>query len=447
MLFRGIGWTIGAFGLGQGYRLACSIALARLLNPEVIGLLTLINSIKTGIDLISDVGISQSIVQNKEAEKPEFYNTAWTLKVIRGTILFVAFLAASQFFSHLFNSQILSFILPVFAFTFIFDGVSSISPALMQKRMKITELNIVGFAFEIIPGTILVIFAFLHRSIWSIIIGLLLSTAIKALITHFLLGDVRVRFRLSTFYAKEITRFGRWIFISSIVYFFSTNLDRLYLGKIASFGTLGVYGIARSFSDLIVLLVSRICGYLVFPSIAAAAHQPRNILRDKIQSLRLYFILLTALAIAGFAVVADLPIHFLYDNRYQAAAGMLPIMALGAWFSILCSINENIILGLGGTQYIAAGNVVRFIWFAAGLPLGYEAFGFLGVVVVFACSDFFRYFALLFGQIRMDVSFLRHDLLATGLLAASFATFAWMRWYWGFGLPFESVFNPLAFHL
>jgi O-antigen/teichoic acid export membrane protein len=446
MLFRSIGWTIGSFGLGQGFRLACSIALARLLSPEIIGLMTLINSIKTGVDLISDVGIAQSIVQNKEAEKPEFYDTAWTLKVIRGSTLFVVFLAASPFFAHLFDSQILLFILPVFAFTFIFDGVSSISPALMQKRMKIAELNIVGFVFEILPGTILVIFAFMYRSIWSFIFGLLLSTALKALITHFLLDDVRVRFRLSAFYAKEITRFGRWIFISSIVYFFATNLDRLYLGKIASFGMLGVYGIARSFSDLIVLLVSRICGYLVFPLIAAAAHQPRNALRGKIQSIRLHFILLTAFAIAVFAVSADLPIHLLYDNRYQAAAGMLPIMALGAWFSILCSINENIILGLAGTQYIAVGNVVRFIWFATGLPFGYGAYGFLGVVVVFACSDCFRYFALLIGQIRMDVSFLRDDMLATGLLATLFVTFAWMRWYWGFGLPFESLLNPLAFH-
>ncbi len=446
MLFRGIGWTVGSFGLGQGFRLACSIALARMLSPEVIGLMTLINSIKTGVDLISDVGITQSIIQNKDAEKPEFYNTAWTLKVIRGSILFVVFLAASPFFAHLFDSQVLLFILPVFAFSFIFDGISSISPSLMQKRMKIAELNIVAFAFEVFPGAILVIFAYLHRSIWSIIFGLLLSTAIKALITHFLLDDVRVRFRLSTLYAKEITRFGRWIFVSSIVYFFATNLDRLYLGKIASFGMLGVYGIARSFSDLIVLLVSRICGLLVFPLIAAAAHQPRNVLRDKIQSIRFHFILLTAVAIAVFAVAADLPIHILYDNRYQAAAGMLPIMALGAWFSILCSINENIILGLAGTQYIAAGNVVRFIWFAVGLPFGYEAFGFLGVVVVFASSDFFRYFALLFGQIRMDVSFLRHDMLATGLMATLFAALAWMRWYWGFGLPFKSLLNPLTFH-
>src|SRR6185312_9656641 len=97
MLFTGIGWTVGSFGLGQGFRLACSIALARLLSPEIMGLLTLINSIKTGIDLISDVGIAQSMVQNKNAGEREFYNTAWSLKLIRGGVLAVIFVIASPF--------------------------------------------------------------------------------------------------------------------------------------------------------------------------------------------------------------------------------------------------------------------------------------------------------------------------------------------------------------
>jgi O-antigen/teichoic acid export membrane protein len=438
MLFTGIGWTVGSFGLGQGFRLACSIALARLLSPEIMGLLTLINSIKTGIDLISDVGIAQSMVQNRNAEEPEFYNTAWSLKLIRGGVLAVIFVIASPFLAEMFGSPLLYAILPIFAVSFVFDGISSVSPYLMQKRMMVAELNVLAFVFEIFPGAMLVLFAYLHQSIWSVVIGLLISAAVKAIGTHFLLSDVQMRFRLSRLYTNEITRFGRWIFISSIVYFFATNLDRLYLGKIASFGMLGVYGIARSFSDLIVSLVARVCGYLVFPAIAAASHHSAPVLREKIASTRFLFLLAASVLMGLFAVLADLPIHVLYDKRYEAAAGMLPIMALGAWVSILCSINENVLLGLAGTKYIAAGNALRFAWLGLVLPLAYSTHGFLGVVCVFAASDIFRYVALYYGQARMRISFLGQDMLASLLLIVVFVVLSALRWNLGFGSPFET---------
>src|SRR5262245_43506231 len=67
---RGAAWTIGAFGVGQALRLLTNIVLARLLAPELFGIMIIINSVRTGIDLVSDVGIGQSIVQNRNAEDP-----------------------------------------------------------------------------------------------------------------------------------------------------------------------------------------------------------------------------------------------------------------------------------------------------------------------------------------------------------------------------------------
>jgi O-antigen/teichoic acid export membrane protein len=86
-LLKGVGTTVGAYGAGRVVRLAGSITLARLLSPELFGIIAIVNSIRTGIDLISDVGVAQSIIQNKNGENPEFYNSGWTLKAVRGATL------------------------------------------------------------------------------------------------------------------------------------------------------------------------------------------------------------------------------------------------------------------------------------------------------------------------------------------------------------------------
>ena len=56
------------------------------------------------------------------------------------------------------------------------------------------------------------------------------------------------KFYLSRKYVGQILHFGKWIFISSIVYFLSMYIDRLYLAKVVPLELLGIYGIARSIS-------------------------------------------------------------------------------------------------------------------------------------------------------------------------------------------------------
>ena len=94
------------------------------------------------------------------------------------------------------------------------------------------------------------------------------------------------RFQLSKRYVWEILRFGKWIFVSSIVYFLSSNFDRLYLAKVASFGVVGIYGIARSISDLMGASVLRLGSQVLFPLIASNSSLPRSALRQQLAGIR-----------------------------------------------------------------------------------------------------------------------------------------------------------------
>ena len=70
-----------------GLRFATSVVMTRLLAPELFGIMVIFNSLKAGIELLTDVGIGQSIIYNRNAETSDFYNTAWTLAAIHGIIM------------------------------------------------------------------------------------------------------------------------------------------------------------------------------------------------------------------------------------------------------------------------------------------------------------------------------------------------------------------------
>ena len=440
---KGASWTIVTYGAGQSVRLVSSIALTRLLAPEVFGIMTLLNSLRTGADLFSDVGISQALIQNAKAEDPDFYNTAWSLKVLRGFILFIVCALGAAFFARVYESPIIGILLPVIALSFIFDGLSSISLFLMQRRLKIAEISLFAFAFEVIPGAALVTLAYFYRSIWSLVFGLLFASAVKMLVSHFLLNDVRVKFSISKNYMTQIMHFGKWMMLSSVIYFLSNYFDRLYLAKTIPLGLLGIYGIARSLSDMILQLVGRLCGYIVFPYIAASSAEPQQSVYRRLASPRLKLLLLAAAGLSTFAVVSDFPVKIIYDERYHAAGAMLPIMILGVWFSILCNINESIMLGFGRPKYAAIGNATKLGWLFVGMPFGFALYGMFGIIVVLAAGDALRYVPVYIGQKQMRFSFGWQDLVATLLMFGLFALFTYLRWFFGFGIPYNTIIGNM----
>src|SRR5580658_4999607 len=119
-LLRGTIWTLGAYGISTGLRFVTNVVLARLLAPEIFGTMFIVYSLRTGIELISDIGIGQNLIQSKHAEEPDFYNTAWTLQLVRSFFLWVAFSAAAIPMAHFYQSPILTLVVPVTALNIIF---------------------------------------------------------------------------------------------------------------------------------------------------------------------------------------------------------------------------------------------------------------------------------------------------------------------------------------
>jgi O-antigen/teichoic acid export membrane protein len=442
-LVHGAVWTIGAFGLSQVLRVVTSVVLARLLAPQLFGLMLIVNTISTGIQLIADIGIGQNIIYSKNAAEPEYYNTAWTLQIIRSVALWFVFLIVAVPAAKFYDIPILSVILPLSGLSIIFGGFTSVGPAILQKRMDFAKLNIYTLAVGAISSANAILLAYLSPTIWALVVGGVAGSAIPMVASYFLLPDIKQRFYISKQYAWDIVGFGKWIFVSSIVYFLSNNYDRLYFAKVVPLELLGIYGIARSISELLGLVALRLGNFVIFPFIASHENMPRESLRQQLISIRWNSLLLMALGCSFFVATADLAILLLYDQRYHAASWMLPILLIAAWFSMLSAINESTLLGLGMPSYSAIANGVRFAFLAFGLPLGFETEGLPGAIMTLGLIEVCRYVAVWVGQKRERFSFARQDLTITIAMFMMIGLWEWLRWVAGFGTSFDTFRESL----
>jgi O-antigen/teichoic acid export membrane protein len=431
--------TIVTYGFCQVLRVGTNIVLARLLAPELFGVMLIANSLKSGIEVTTDVGIGQNIIYHNEANNPDYYNTAWTLQTMRGVVVWLVALALTVPIARFYHYPILIFIVPLTAFTSVILGFSSVSRFLAQKRLQIGRLNIFDAVLMFISSAIMVAAAYLNRTIWAFVFAGLFGSAVVAIATFLLLPDVKQRFHLSRSFVWEIVHFGKWITLSSIISFMAMNFDRLYLAKIVPLAILGVYGIARSISELFGTAIGYLGYTVLFPFIASQSTMIRADLRNQLAPLRAKLLLLLALAMSLAVATADLAIKILYDERYQAASWMLPVLIIGSWFSILANLNETALLGFGKPSYSAIGNSLKFAFLIIGLSVGVRLYGLLLGVIVVAVADVFRYMPILVGQKRERFSFALQDLLFTLALFLLAGFWEWLRWVSGFGTSFASI--------
>jgi O-antigen/teichoic acid export membrane protein len=440
LLFKGAIWTIGAYGINQLLRLVTNIILARFLAPEVFGIMTIANSIRLGVELLSDIGIGQNVVSNINGEKPEFYNTAWTLALIRGAVLWLVCSIAAIPLAHFYNLPILRLLLPVYALICVIAGFNSVGLQLLKKRMQYSRLNAFEAANDFISSVVIVTLVYLNPTIWAVVLATLVTFTVRSITSHIIMPEVKRRFCFYREYVSQILKYGKWIFISSFVFFLSMQFDRLYMGKVIPLGLFGVYGIAQSLSGLFSAAVLRLGYFVIFPLIASSSAMPRAELRRKLTSIRLSFIMIAAIGVSAFVASADLLIRLVYDQRYQSVGWMLSILSIGSWFGMICNVNESTLLGLGVPRYNAFANTLKFGWLLLGLPIGFATFGVLGAIIVVATSDLCRYIQIFIGQSREDFSFGMQDSAATVVMFGLIVFWEWLRWSFGLGISFNGVF-------
>lgn len=438
-----LGWVSVSFAGQQALRLLTNVVLARLLAPELLGTMVIINTLRTGGELLSDVGVGQSIVNNPRGDQPRFYNTAWTIQIARGLALFLVALALTVPISRFYGGARLTTILPVAALIFVISGLTSPSLFLLQKASRIPRFAIFELIMAGASAVVHVLLALYSPTIWALIFGLLLSNAVTSAASFMLIRKARYRLQLDRASAREILGFGKWVFASTTIYFLAMNFDRLYFAKAIPFAVLGVYGVARTFSDAAIQLFQKGSYLVVFPRVAASGLEGAK-LRAVIARPRAHLLLGVAVMLAAGTAIADAVIGRLYDQRYHGAAIMLPIMLVGAWFSILSAVSDSLVLGIGRPAYVAAANAIKLAWIAVALPMALIRFGMFGALMAFAAGDAVRYAALTLLKRGQGLSFVRQDLGLTALFIGLVVALRIVSSHLGIGVGFDQLWHAGA---
>ena len=442
LAIKGIFWTMAGDGITQIIRFGTHLTLTRLLVPELFDLVSLPYIWLAFVNVFPDIGLKLSIIQNQRGENREFLNTAWTMQVIGSFFIGLCVILVTLPVANFYKRPDLLWLMPVLGINTIIGGFNSTATFSLERKMAVKKVVIFELGIQIVYTTVMIVWAWFHRSIWAIIAGDLTRALMQLVWSHFLIPGKSNHFAWDREAAKEIFSYWKWILVSSALFFLYSEADRLILGKLFDWKLLGLYGVAFRLSDMPRYAFMGIGRKVIIPSISIlAADLPREELRPKILKNRNLILRPLAIGLAIFVTCGDQLTLMMYgDGEYYVKfSWMIPILALGIWHRTLHNLMGSCLLAVGKSQYPAMGNLLTFVNLCIGIPLGYHLKGNLGALIAVAVSDIPTYVVITYGLWREKLSCFWQDIQLTALFVGVLAAIILCRYALGGGLPIDKL--------
>ena len=262
---------------------------------------------------------------------------------------------------------------------------SRLAIPLAIRQLNYRPLVFVDLIGRLIPVPVMIGFALLFPSVWTLAVGTLLGGVLRVVLSHTIVPGPRMAWRWQKAHFKEFIHFGRWITISSIATFVASQSDVILFGLLFPSTFVGVYFIARTLVDAAEGLLEKINGSLTLPVLSEVIRQDPQNLRNRYYRFRLP-IEIFALSCGGFLFVAGgRIISILYDARYAEAGPILELLGLGlAIYPI--QVIRSAFTAIGETYVAAIVSIVQAISLVCCLLTGFFMFGALGAVAGIALS-------------------------------------------------------------
>jgi O-antigen/teichoic acid export membrane protein len=387
LVIRGSIWTLAGHGGVMFIRLGRSLIMTRLLFPEVYGLMTLVWAVLTGLQMFADTGITAAIIRDRRGDEADFLNTAFTTNVFRGLLLWVVSCLVAYPIATIYHQPSLAQLLPVTGLTALIHGFVSTALYTRRRHMDFKRLAILDLFVETITFVVLVIWAYYFRNVWALVGGAVIGQVSMVVASHLYLPGIRNKFRWDRSALNTFVSFGKWIYLSSMVYFLSNQSDRFLLGRYLDMAHLGVYGTATVLSGAVQTVVLKINSDVLFPAYARVVQEGTGRLKQVVLRTRLASDAGMIMPIAAMMVLGSRIVGVLYDPRYHDAGWMLQVLSVRLIIIATLSNSESCLVALGHPKYSFVQNLCRTIAIVVAIPIGWRLSGIRGVIWAVALSE------------------------------------------------------------
>jgi O-antigen/teichoic acid export membrane protein len=370
-------WKAAQLGTSKVIYLLGTLALGRLLTPTDFGLVAIAAVAITTVMTATETGMTNALVQATTRDR-EHYDVAWTIGLIRGSLVCAVLCVAAPYVAQLFGDPRATTLVRLMAFLPLLNSVNSPRMTDLMRELKFSQIAVVAILAVIVEIGLSV---FLAGRIGgaAIILGKLAGAATTA-IASYIVAPYSPRFRPSYASAKQLIAFGRWLFAIGLTAVISDFFIKVVVARSLSVAALGRFSLGDRLAETPTQMANESIGAVAFPLYARLKSDPPR-LETAVQAhlTGLMFLLLPATGlIIGLAQSLE---QRVLGTAWVGTSPMIILLAIG----YACEVSFNVVyfllqsLGWGGRLF--AAELTQYIVLIASVALLAGPYGLLGIGV------------------------------------------------------------------
>lgn len=337
------------------------LILAHLLLPSDFGLLGIAMLTVDVFNQFTTTGFQAALVQKKNITASHL-DSAWTVGIIRGIVLFGIVCLAAPYAARFFNHQEATIITRVVAFSLLLTACNNIHIVYLQKYLEFHKQFIYHIGGTLVDIFVSVYIALIYPSVWALVWGKLAGELVRCVLGY-IIYEQRPHIKLSGKKIKELWIFGRWISGSAILGFLLNRGDDVLVGKILGSTALGLYQTAYKISNIPSTQITNIISQVTFP---AYSKLQEDIPRLKAGYLKvLQFVAFLTFPVTGliFILAPDFVGLFL-KHEWTPMIISMQILAIWGLFRSLGATSGSVFNSVGRPEVSVRLQLIRVFVFA-----------------------------------------------------------------------------------
>ncbi|MCG6965512.1 MAG: oligosaccharide flippase family protein [Chromatiaceae bacterium] len=369
-------WLAGGRFLVRSIGLISTIILARLLLPEDFGLVALATALLFVLDTLSDLRFEQAIIAQRDTRAADL-NTAWTLNLLRGAGLALVLAAAAYPYASVMGDPRLIDLLLLLALLPLLDGLKNPAFVTFEKSMVFHREFALQLAQKITAFCVTVTLAWLIRSYWALVAGMLTGNAVRVLASY-QMHPFRPRPALAGW--RRLVAFSGWLMGANVLHAAMQKAEFFLIGVFLPVRVAGLFQVGSDVSNMAsneaVIPIKR----ALFPAFSSLAHDPQR----QYQGFRRAMEVITALALplgVGLAVVADPFVLLALGDNWREAGLVISYLAPAAAIWAIAGLCDTLTVSSGQTRRVFIRALFVASYLIPAYVLGIWLGGLQGILI------------------------------------------------------------------
>jgi len=326
-------------------RLVRNMVLARLLAPEDFGLMAIVIAVSAGLQTFTDVGVQQSVIQNKAGANAEYLNVAWWFQAVRGLGLFVIALLGAPAICTFYDKPELLGILRISFMAVLFSGLTSPCLFVLEKEFRFLKVVFCVHGSVVLGDLLTISLALYMENVWVLVIGYVGQSVLTCFLSH-ILCPFRPHFTIDRTCLNELWRFCGQMLGLSFLTIVSLQTDVFVLAKLAPTAQVGMYALALSLAMQPGGVFGQTISRVLLPAFAEKQDDRRFLRHATLKLIRATVVLGVPLVTIA-AMFAGTILSVVYGSKYAAVAVPFAILCASQLFRIQANILAMIFLATG----------------------------------------------------------------------------------------------------